>query len=184
MNRMKDSKGREWEIPVNVLTIGRVRQEHDGLNLLEVVMPENALLDRLAGDPIELAQVLFLLCRDQIDREKIAAEDFYTSLSRDCLDDGLRAILDGAVNFSPSGLRAAYRKVLDKSAKLEETQHKRLAALIDSTEFDAMLDSAMTRALDGTSPTGSPSSTTGVAGSLPESSASNRAKTRKPRLRR
>lgn len=164
MNRIKDIKNREWDIIVNVPTLGRVRDELK-MNLLEIVLPENELVEKLS-DPVELAAVLYLLCRDQLVEKNIEASDFYAALDRDCLDIGLTAIMEGVVNFSPSGLRPAYRKVLEKAAKLQTMQSARLETLINSPDFEKMLDSAMEKALN--LPDGLPSKTIGDASSLPE----------------
>jgi hypothetical protein len=169
VKRIKDTKGREWDIAVNVLTLGRVRDTVK-VNLLEAILPENGLVERLAGDLVELAWVLFLIVQDQAESLGVADKEFYAYLDRDALDDGLRAILEGVVSFSPSGLRPAYRKVLETARRVEATQAEKIKTLIDSPEFDAMLDSEISKALS--SPTGSPSETTGDAGSSPASSES------------
>ena len=79
-------------------------------------------------------------------------------------------MLEGVVSFSPSGLRPAYQKVLEKAKKVETMQADRIRTLIDSPDFDAMLDSAMEKALN--LPSGSPIETTGDVGNLLESAAS------------
>ncbi len=144
MKTITDSAGRTWDVSINVLTIGRVRDEMQ-LNLLEAILPDNRLLERLSGDVIDLARVLYLICRDEARAAGVEQEAFYAALTRDSLEDGLRAILDGVVNFSPSGLRPAYRKVLEKSQALAELEEKRLKKAIASPEFDTALDQAMKR---------------------------------------
>jgi hypothetical protein len=135
---MTDEKGRQWAVPINVLTIGRVRDELK-LNLLEVLLEDSKLVETLLGDVVDLARVLWLLCKDQAD-VNTSQEDFYASLSRDALEDGLRGILEGVVNFSPRPLRPAYQKVLEKMLAFRAAEEKRIKRAIDSPEFDQRLD--------------------------------------------
>lgn len=164
---VNDSENRPWEIGVNVLTIGRVRKEVN-VNLLELVIPENKLLDRIAGDPVELAWILYLVCQDQAEERGIKDKQFYASVDRDFLDAGLRGLVQGVVNFSPASIRPAYQKAVDAALKLETTQAKRIKEVVDSKDFDAMLDLEINKALS--SHLTSPSKPTGDAGSLPDSS--------------
>ena len=165
VNRIKDTKGREWDILINIPTLGLVREELK-TNLLESVLPENALIEKLA-DPLDLSAVLYLLCKSQLAEKNVEAADFYASLDRDALESGLQGIMEGVISFSPSGLRPAYQKVLTKARKMEAIQRERLDTLINSPDFDAMLDTAMEKALH-LQPI-SPTKTIGDVSSLPES---------------
>ncbi len=174
MKTITDSAGRTWDVSINVLTIGRVRDEMQ-LNLLEAILPDNRLLERLSGDVIDLARVLYLICRDEARAAGVEQEAFYAALTRESLEDGLRGILDGVVNFSPSGLRPAYRKVLEKSQALAELEEKRLKKAIASPEFDTALDQAMKREMKtGRQPTARNGrrKSSSAAGASPDSAAS------------
>ena len=159
--RFTDREGRFWDVDINVLTIGRVRKALD-INLLELVLPESTLAEKLS-DPVLIVNVLYVLCKDQADAASITDEQFGQSLTRDSIEDGWEAVLEGVVNFSPRGVRPAYRKVLEKAQKVRTIQEAKALTMAESPEFDQMLNRALEKLQTAASNT---------AGSLAESSAS------------
>ena len=131
MKNFVDVAGRVWVVDVNVATIKRVRAVA-GVNLLEVV--EGDLIERLSGDPILLADVLYAVCQPQALRDNISDEQFGEALAGDVISLATAAMLDSLVAFFPEPRRrllekaaAKYRQVQDKAmamieAKLESPQ--------------------------------------------------------------
>jgi Sec-independent protein translocase protein TatA len=122
MKTITDDKGRTWELAINLLTLGRVRNHPDlgKMNLVEIVLPDSAVGPRLLADPCELGLVLWCLCQDQAAAKGVAESDFYAALSGDCLEDGFRGIVDGAVNFSQKALQPTLRNLVQKSRAMQE----------------------------------------------------------------
>lgn len=60
MRTFNDNAGRTWTIAINVDTIRRVRSLVS-VDLLEAV--ESKLIERLAGDPILLCDVIYVICK-------------------------------------------------------------------------------------------------------------------------
>lgn len=167
MGKFTDLRGRVWEPEVNVITIGRVRDAL-GINLLELLLPDSTLAERF-NDPCLLADVLYLLCKDQADKEKVSDVEFGRALTADNLEDGWTVALEGIVSFSPRGLRPAHRKVLEKAQAYQAAAAEKITAMVAGPEFDAMLDVELAKRLN--LPALSPTGSTGDASSLPESSA-------------
>ena len=131
MKNFVDVAGRVWVVDVNVATIKRVRSLA-GVNLLEVV--EGDLIERLSGDPILLADVLYAICQPQALRDNVADEQFGEALAGDAISLATTALLESLVAFFPEPRRrllekaaAKYRQVQDKAmamieAKLESPQ--------------------------------------------------------------
>jgi hypothetical protein len=169
MGKFTDNAGRSWEPEVNVVTIGRVR-DRLGINLLELLLPNNTLAERL-NDPCLLVDVLYLLCKDQADAQGVSDTDFGKSQNMDGIEDAWSAVLEGLVLFSPRGLRPAHQKVLEKARKYQAAAESQIKTLVAGPEFDAMLEREIARRLSP--PTTLPSESTGDAGNSPESLASN-----------
>jgi hypothetical protein len=167
--RFTDGKGRPWDVEIDVVTIGRVR-ERLKVNLLEVVLPDNTLLEKLA-DPCLLVDVLFALCEDQAKEKNVSDIDFGKSMTPESIEEGLRGILEGVVNFSPRGVRPAYQKMLDAARKYEMMQAERIKSFVEGAEFTVTLEATMERYLNP--PPSLPTESIGDAGSLPELSESS-----------
>lgn len=176
MTKFADSTGRQWEPEINVVTIGRVRDRLK-INLLELVLPNSTLPDRLA-DPCLMVDVLYLLCKDQADKLDLDDVAFGKAMTPDGIEDAWTGVLEGIVLFSPRGLRPAYQKVLVKAWAFEAAQAAKIKALTEGPEFEAMLDREIEKRLNP--PPTLPSDSTGDVGSLPESSASSPAETPSP----
>lgn len=164
-----DSIGRQWEPEINVVTIGRVRDRLK-INLLELVVPNSTLPDRL-NDPCLMVDILYLLCLEQVEKLALSDSDFGKAMTPDGIEDGWHAVIEGIVNFSPRGLRPAYQKVMEKARKLDKAQSEKIKTLIEGPAFDAMLDKAISDRLSQLSTL--PNESTGDAGNSLELSASS-----------
>jgi hypothetical protein len=165
VGKFLDSENRSWEPEINVVTIGRVRTALK-INLLELLLPNSTLPEKLT-DPCLLVDILYFLCKDQIDKLGIDAETFGRSMTPDGIEDGWAAVLEGIVLFSPRGLRPAHQRVLEKAKDYQRAAAKQVKAMLESPDFDAMIDREMSKRLSPLP--SSPTESSGDATSLPES---------------
>ena len=141
MKNFVDAAGRVWVVDVNVATIKRVRALA-GVNLLEVV--EGDLIERLSGDPILLADVLYAVCQPQATRENVSDEQFGEGLAGDVISLATTAMLDSLVAFFPE----PRRRLLEKAAaKYRQVQDKALA-MIEAKLESPQLETRILRQLD------------------------------------
>ena len=173
MGKFADKENRSWEPEVNVVTIGRVRDSL-GINLLELLLPENTLADRLT-DLCLLVDILYLLCRDQAAAAGVNDLAFGRAMTSDGIEDGWAAVLEGVVLFSPRGLRPAHQKVLKKAKQYQAAAAEKIKTLMAGPEFDAMVDREIEKRLNPREK--SPTESTGDASSLPEPSGLSPAET-------
>jgi hypothetical protein len=167
--RFTDREARTWDIDINVRTISRVRRLLN-LNLLELLLQDSKLNERL-DDPVQLVDVLYVLCKDQCDAQSVTDEQFGRSLTRDSIEDGWRAVLEGLVSFSPRGVRPAYRKALDKARTFLAAQENQVAAIVETPEFNQAMEQALKKF---TTPGQPPTPSSNTAGNLAASSGSTR----------
>jgi hypothetical protein len=120
MKTFSDNAGRTWTVVVNVAAVKRVR----GLlsvDLYKLVEDGFKPLSALLGDPVQLADVLYCLCKEQADAKGITDEDFGRALGGDAITAGAEAFLEELTDFFPNArVRAGLRKVWAAGGKVRD----------------------------------------------------------------
>ncbi len=142
MPSFTDSKGRSWDVVVNVWTLTRVK-DHTGVLLTSLMEKNGELFAKLHADPILLADIGWRLVEDQAAERDVDVKDFAESILGDPLGALRKAVLEGAVDFfadpeTRKNLRLAMEKHLEIAGLLTTEAAERLAA-IDSSETAARL---------------------------------------------
>ncbi|HOI56958.1 MAG TPA: hypothetical protein PLP01_17030 [Phycisphaerae bacterium] len=137
MKTFVDNAGRTWTVAVNVDAIKRVRTLCE-VNLLEVV--EGDLLGRLANDPILLCDVLYAVCKPELDAKSVSDEDFGRAMGGDVIEAATAAFLEEMVGFFPSPKRAVLAKALGKLRVLEERALRAVETRLDDPRLLAEVE--------------------------------------------
>ena len=112
MHTFADNLGRTWYVAVNVTTIRRVRGALD-IDLYQLVDDGMQALGRLVADPVRLADVLYVLCKDEADKANVTDEDFGRAMAGDAIALATDAFLAELTDFFPDERsRAALRRVI------------------------------------------------------------------------
>jgi hypothetical protein len=113
MHTFADNLGRTWYVAVNVTTIRRVRDALD-VDLYQLVDDGMQALGRLVADPVRLADVLYVLCKDDADGKNISDENFGRALAGDAITAAAEALVEELIDFFPDERsRAALRKCVE-----------------------------------------------------------------------
>ena len=145
MPSFRDSKSREWEVNINVLTL-RIVREKTGFEIGKI-NPGNVdgLLDNLNNfilDTKKFTSVLYVLVKAAQPLEAIVTlEDFLEGLDGPCLEAARTAFMEAFIFFSPSPVRKFLQEVL----KAEEIKDRAATALVSvvnlkKQEFVAEMD--------------------------------------------
>lgn len=137
MKTFVDNAGRTWTVAVNVDAIKRVRTLCQ-VNLLEIV--EGDLLGRLANDPILLCDVLYAVCKPELDAKAVSDEDFGRAMGGDVIEAATAAFLEEMVGFFPSPKRAVLAKALGKLRVLEERALRAVETRLDDPRLLAEVE--------------------------------------------
>jgi hypothetical protein len=162
MHTFKDNADRTWTLTINVAAIKRVR----GLvsvDLYKLVDDGFKPLAALVSDPVQLADVLYCLCKEEADTKQITDEDFGRALAGDAITLAADAFVEELIDFFPdararAGLKkvvAAGRKVRDKLLDHAETLIEQLDPEREANGLIASYGSS--RASSGSTPAPSPS---------------------------
>lgn len=146
MRSFKDSKGRIWELEVNVGAVKRVRAIC-GINILDLItidekskQPNADLLAKLSSDPVLLVDTLYAVCKPAADSRSISDEDFGASLSGDVIEIATSELLDAIVDFFPAAKRKLFQKVLETSRRFAKEQENIILGTIDKIDLDKEME--------------------------------------------
>ena len=113
MQRFTDNAGRTWVIQINVAAVKRVRGLLD-VDLYNLVADRFAGLKNLIADPVQLIDVVYVLCKAEADAQGISDEQFGTGFSGDTLHAASQAFLSELIDFFPDPrVRAGIRRVIE-----------------------------------------------------------------------
>jgi len=140
MKTFNDTAGRNWTITVNVDAIKRVRSLCD-VDLLE--WSDGKLIERLIRDPILLCDVVYAVCKPQIDERSITDEDFGRAMAGDAIEHATTALLEEVVNFSPNLRdRQLAERVMKRTWQAMDRARDVIETRIDE-ELDRITDEAI-----------------------------------------
>jgi hypothetical protein len=126
MRSFADNTGYSWEVRIGLGTIRSVR-ELFGLNLVDGFdirsqEPINVVA-KIASDPVLLADVLYVVCREQCDEAGLTSEQFGERLVGDPINTAVTALLEALCDFFPSAKARLYLALIQKlNEKLAEDQ--------------------------------------------------------------
>jgi len=146
VSKFTDIKGRAWLIEITVDTVKRVKSLCE-VDLLDIVQDRGKLLSQLTDDPITLCNILYVICKDQADEQKVSDEDFGRGLGGDALEQATVAFLEALVNFFPGHKRRVLQKVLDRSAEVQSMATDLIIAKLDDPAIEAHLKARVEKIL-------------------------------------
>ena len=158
MRVFRDTAGRSWNLALNVYAIKRVRDllKVDLLDLGDDDKPEKGLLFRMIADPVLLVDLIYVICKEQADKDGISDEQFGQAMAGDAIDAATKAFLEELADFTPSPRdRARAKKVIEATWKLIDRAQDLLDAKA-AREIPAAVEAALSAL--GNSSTNSPAS--------------------------
>lgn len=141
MTRFKDKNDKEWRIEITMGTIKTVR-ELLCIDLMESIKKdgESNLSFELMLNPEMLVDILFVVCMDQADAEKITDIQFAALMGGDAIELATEALLGEIVNFSPKLLRKPMMAAMAKSMEIMEAGAKHVTDRMASVNVQKILD--------------------------------------------
>ena len=138
MQRFVDNAGRTWVIQINVAAVKRVRGLLD-IDLYNLVVDRFAGLKNLIADPVQLIDVVYVLCKAEADAQGISDEQFGAGFSGDTLHAASQAFLAELIDFFPDPrVRAGIRKVIDLSQEVSGHMMAEMEANLSQADPEAM----------------------------------------------
>ena len=138
-----DGEGRRWSTTITVGTLKRVQELVD-VNLLDVF--DGVLLNRLADDPVLLANTLYAVCKPQADQRNIDDLAFGELLVGDTIEAAAEALVRGLSLFFPQQRRTALASLWAKMSRARSAMLDMATAKLDSPQMDQAIQVEIERA--------------------------------------
>ena len=148
MRTFKDNEGRTWSFALNVYQMKRVRA-HLGIDLVNVIAldPDGKvkvdLVDRIAGDPCLLVDILWVCVEEEAKAAGVTDEQFGRSLAGDSIEEATRAFLDELVDFFPGAKRLFLKKAVELSRKYAGESTAALEKALEDPELERRVEESM-----------------------------------------
>ncbi len=163
MKTFRDTADREWTVEINVTTLKRVK-DLAGVDLTALIRPNDPTFKNLSTDMFQLFDVLVALVKPQLEQRQITADAFGQALDENSVEAAVTALLEGVIDFFQADkrviLRRALLKVTTAADRVRRQNLETAAQRVESTEFDQIVE----RAMSGTSSTDSPESSESTPG--------------------
>ena len=148
MRTFKDNEGRTWSFALNVHQMKRVRARL-GIDLVNVIAldPDGKvkvdLVDRIAGDPCLLVDILWVCVEEEAKAAGVTDEQFGRSLAGDSIEEATRAFLDELVDFFPGAKRLFLKKAVALSRKFAGESTAALEKALEDPELERRVEESM-----------------------------------------
>ena len=148
MRTFKDNEGRTWSFALNVYQMKRVRARL-GIDLVNVIAldPDGKvkvdLVDRIAGDPCLLVDILWVCVEEEAKAAGVTDEQFGRSLAGDSIEEATRAFLDELVDFFPGAKRLFLKKAVELSRKYAGESTAALEKALEDPELERRVEESM-----------------------------------------
>ncbi|MFQ3588526.1 MAG: hypothetical protein SNJ74_11425 [Fimbriimonadaceae bacterium] len=153
MHSFRDNAGRAWTVAINVAAVKRVRGLV-GIDLYKLIDEGFKPLGALVSDPVQLADVLYCLCKDEADAKQVTDEDFGRALAGDAITLAADAFVEELIDFFPDArARASLTKVLSAGRKVRDKLLDHAEVVID--RLDPAAEASRLIASFGNSPASS-----------------------------
>lgn len=143
MREFKDSQNRTIQVAVNVAVVKAVRSALN-IDLIAGAL-DGSIYQKLIEDPVLLVDVLYVACREDLDRLQIDDLAFGRAMAGDAIANATQAFLEELGDFFPATRRALLQKALTKLQAMDRKVVERAEAIIDSPELDRQIDELLER---------------------------------------
>jgi hypothetical protein len=140
MQSFTDNQGQVWNLSIDIAARKRVK-EQTGVDLYKMIDAEEmAKLD----DPEIAAAVIFCLCKEQVDKAGLTADQFFARFTGDVLDEAPKALINAIIDFFPSRRRSVLGAALAKGQEIQDQLATKMVEVIGSLNPPMMSKSSST----------------------------------------
>lgn len=161
MKEFRDDQGRPWVVALTVAAAERVR----GLVTIDVTedvtQPDCSVTRQTRAVPFDLVdagnisrtlevlrsqygkigEILYAICRSQVDEKKLTKEQFLEGLRGDALDAGVKALEQELVDFFPQRLRRMVGLLVSKMDEMATELLTRAEAGLEAATIETLVPS-------------------------------------------
>src|SRR6185436_12211123 len=135
MSTFMDGNKKTWSLQLYVPLIEEVREYLK----LDLVDREGKAYDRLCEDPVLLCNTLWIICKEQAEKEGVDKLAFLKLICSDVIVDANRAMLEAIADFSPSHHGKFLRAVAAKTNSVQNAAMAKALEKINDPSLEAKL---------------------------------------------
>lgn len=159
MREFRDDQGRPWLVALTVAAADRVR----GLVTIEVTddveQPDGSVQRQTRTEPLDIidagnisrtlevlrsryakiGEILYAICRQQVEDKKLTKEQFLDGLRGDALDSAVQALEEELIDFFPQRLRKMVRLLAAKMTALAGELLDQAEAQLEATTVETLV---------------------------------------------
>ena len=151
-------KNIKFELSIDFLALKKIRaaimlpsgEPLDLLNIVKIKSDgtlDSSLLDILAGNPLLLVELLYVLFRKQLDEKSITEEDFYRMISGEDIETAVDLVMEELIDFFPTAKSRVLRRFWDAVKTIELEAREELQEKLNSAEESEKLEKRIRGAL-------------------------------------
>jgi uncharacterized protein (DUF1778 family) len=142
MKEFIDSTGRKWVLSITIDAVKRCRDLLN-INLLEPEKGDPPLLTRIGTDEILFCDLLYCLCKPQLDQAQITDQQFGQALGGDAILSASKAFYEEMVDFFRKRGRSDRAKAVAKQQEVIDLAVRRIERTLDLLDLEAEIDKAL-----------------------------------------
>ncbi len=137
MQSFSDNAGNVWHVVINVSGVKRVRSML-GVDIPSLIDDQGSeRLAKLLGDPVSLVDVIYVLCRDQMDAKGVTDEKFGNAMAGDSLQGATDAFLAAFSDFfQDPRTRAGIKKLIATSQRAADLNLSQMATKLETFDVE------------------------------------------------
>jgi|11BtaG_2_1085332.scaffolds.fasta_scaffold84226_2 hypothetical protein len=140
MQTFTDNGGRDWQVKVNPITLGKIEQTTGESFSADPEDGEGPIV-RIATDCMYAFQVLWVLCEAQANERGVSSEDFGDALVGDVLGKAQAALCEAIADFYPDpARREAVRRVFSVIKAAEAKLLAKASKQLDDLDVDQLVE--------------------------------------------
>lgn len=163
MREFRDDQGRPWMVALTVAAAERVRglvtidvtedvgQSDGSVTRQTRTVPFDLVdagnisrtLEVLRSQYAKIGEILYAVCRSQVDEKKLTKEQFLEGLRGDALDAGVKALEQELVDFFPQRLRRMVGLLVSKMDEMSAELMTRAEAGLEAATIETLVPSGI-----------------------------------------
>lgn len=147
MKIFTDTADRPWTLDLNYQEVQRLAAATE-INLLTVLDPGDATLQRLTDDVEFLVDLIWAICEPQARERQIGDEEFGRGFSGDVLDRAADALIQEIASFFPRRRRELLLKMWGRISEIGDLMFAEAEKRLDSPEIEARVQATIQQAFD------------------------------------
>lgn len=137
MKTFTDKNGKDWLITIDVEAVHQCREQLD-VDVVGLVDDGMAGLGKLLVDPVTFTNVVYVICKEEAEKQNLDLRAFRKSLGGPSLLQASDAFVEALIDFFPDPRqRAGLTKVIEKARKLSSLAMEQADAKIDAVDVES-----------------------------------------------